>query len=355
MGNLNVRAYFIVVLFAIGLTIFAILGIQNNWGIFRQPSLSRSLNTDARNVDAFEAGALDVAGVDLFLTVLPPNNGEEVRELSVRVGDANMFLRDDNADSEIVTACLDRIQAFIGADGDYSEVHEFLNEPVCVDIVPEDFTAEQTDFGNGFVIDNYAAFGIPNEDFQELKIADSDIVSLNFWYPFDSFTLPVELIVYYSVILDDGSFVNGTIQPLLQWDLQTNGKRLWDIRLSSESVLDRSLNEAGEMSEFMMERVTFVFERPLLYRLVFPFFMIGMVLLIGLVPLLGDRDTLVDICAAMLFGIFGLKGILNPGDAMGQTLLDIALIGLYVVLAFAAFLFFLNKVFMRSQPTEQTT
>jgi len=74
---------------------------------------------------------------------------------------------------------------------------------------------------------------------------------------------------------------------------------------------------------------------------------------------LGDRDTLVDISAAMLFGIFGLKGILSPGDQMGRTVLDIALIALYVILAFAGILFFINKIALRftdspdeQQPTE---
>ena len=98
----------------------------------------------------------------------------------------------------------------------------------------------------------------------------------------------------------------------------------------------------------MYQEVKLWFERPLLYRLVLPFFIIGMVLLIALIPMLGDRDTLVEICAAMLFRIFGLKGILAPGGQMGQTLLDIALIGLYIVLAFAALLFFINRIRSRS-------
>jgi TRAP-type C4-dicarboxylate transport system permease small subunit len=79
-----------------------------------------------------------------------------------------------------------------------------------------------------------------------------------------------------------------------------------------------------------------------------------MVLLIGLVPLLGDRDTLVDICAAMLFGIFGIKGILSPGEQMGQTILDISLIGMYVVLAFAAALFFINVILSRRKERQES-
>lgn len=123
------------------------------------------------------------------------------------------------------------------------------------------------------------------------------------------------------------------------------GTRLWNVDLvPGKTAISEDTPEAQNIVPGTYDTLQFQFRRPLLYRVVMPFFIVMMVLLIGMVPLLGDRDTLVDICAAMLFGIFGLKGILGPGDQMGQTILDIALIGLYVVLAFAALLFFINKI-----------
>lgn len=353
---LNLRAYVLVILFAIGLFALGIVGIRSGWGVFSPPTREQLLNLDAVNDAAFEDGALDLGAADLLFRVRPPANNEEVRRVEVLLEDAFLWLRDDDPTLQVAQACLS-VYAVVNPNTDSQKAHEFLEQPVCI-----------TPSANDYLMMNVPVdlFGEPVTNLmmlndrkavqavaQPLTLETSEEVSLNFWYPYDSFALDLDLYVAYEITLDDGEVFEGVIQPFLAWNLQTSGHRLWQIGLSSTS----DVISDPDFGEVPVDRVSFQFDRPLVYRLIFPFFLVMMVLLIGMVPLLTERDVLVEICAAMLFGIFGLKGIIGPGEAMGQTVLDLSLIGLYVVLAFAAAVFFFNKVSLshRPAPTEEPT
>ena len=127
-------------------------------------------------------------------------------------------------------------------------------------------------------------------------------------------------------------------------------KGITRVIIGTAAVRDPALVKEVLGEDTAYDRYTITFNRLLLYRIIFPFFMIAMVLLLCFLPLFTERDSLIDVSAAMLFGIFGLKGIIGPGDQMGQTVMDIALIGLYVLLAFAVLMFFIRR--LMSQPAE---
>jgi hypothetical protein len=356
--RLNVRASLLVILFAAGLTVFVTLGIQNDWGIFRRPTQEQIENLEAKNPAAFEDGAVDFASVDLHINIIPPSSSEEARQVTFELERLIYYLRDDNPDVDIAEACIDDVRLMFippdapeNVDGGY-----FFFDPICVTPLPEEFIADEVEFTGSFTIDNYYEIWPEIQEPFKLNITDHDTVSLNFWYPYDNFRLNTVIQVTYRVVYSDGTEAFNAIEPFVAWNIQTSGTRLWDVRLNAAqefAVSDDFKDQYLYMIDGVFNTIGIAFERPLLYRLVFPFFMMAMVLLISLVPLLGERDTLVDISAAMLFGIFGLKGILGPGEQMGQTVLDIALIGLYVLLAFAAFLFFINRLNLHRQ--EQTT
>jgi hypothetical protein len=347
---LNLRAYALVILFAIGLFAVGIVGIRSGWGLFSPPSREQALNPDAANDEAFEDGALDVGAVDLFFRVRPPANNEEIRRVEVLLEDVTLWLRDDDPSVQVAQVCLLAVYAEVNPNAPFPSDHEFLRQPACVALNEDTYAlmAEPLDFF-GEPLTNTVILNAREATqavAQPLTLENSDDVSLNFWYPYDSFSLDLNLYVAYEVTLDDGDVFDGVIQPFLAWNLQTSGHRLWQIGINSAS----GFIPDPDFGEIPVDRVSFSFERPLVYRLIFPFFLVMMVLLIGMMPLLAERDVLVEICAAMLFGIFGLKGIIGPGEAMGQTVLDLSLIGLYVVLAFAAVLFFLNKVSANRPP-----
>lgn len=351
MRNLNVRAYILVILFAAGLTAVVAIGIQQGWGAFRKPTKEQVINADAANQAALESGAVDLAAVDLFMQLIPPSASEEVRMLTLQLDGLNYYVRDDNPDVDVESVCVEAVDIILNPDeSENSADFSFLQEPLCVTPLPEEFTAESSDL-SGLTLDNFYSIAVGPDEPSKFDIKDPDLISLNFWYPYDSLTLKSAMFIAYSVTLTDGEVIVSTIRPYISWDIQTSGTRAWDVKFENQTV---PLSKLGipDFQDGTYESMTIILNRSLLYRLVFPFFLIGMVLLIGLVPLLGDKDTLVDICAAMLFGIFGIKGILGPGEQMGQTILDISLIGMYIVLAFAAVLFFINRIRARRGESE---
>jgi hypothetical protein len=350
----NTRAYFLVVLFAIILTILVILGISQGWAIFRSPQQETYANEDVFNMTALESGAVDVFGADLAMTLFPPSSAEEERLLTIAINNVVLYVRVDDPDinPQDLQACVDYL--FITTDPtDEFAYHYYADldsgQAICFPLTEQDFVGEQ-DF-DGTLADNIYEVG------QELEgaifiLADAELISQNFWYPYDGFTINPVIQMVYSIVNGDEVVAQDTITPYFAWNYKVSGTRLWDISLETSLMTMSDENTDLLLFPGDYEQVTLTMQRPLLYRVVFPAFLVVMVLLIALVPLLGDRDTLVDISAAMLFGIFGLKGILGPADAMGQTILDIGLIGLYAVLAFAGILFFANKLSERRREKE---
>ncbi|MBK9122265.1 MAG: hypothetical protein IPM16_03960 [Chloroflexi bacterium] len=348
----SVRASVMVIVFAIVLTVLVILGIQNDWGVFRRPTQEQFENLEAKNDAAFEEGAAGFASVDLSIAIIPPSSSDETRRTTFQLDRMVYYIRDDSEEIDVLEACIDDVRLIFvtkdapqPVDGGY-----FFSEPVCVSPTEDDFIAESIEYAGSFSIDNHYNIIPPIDQPFRIDLSNASTISLNFWYPYDSFNLDTVIQVSYSVRYSDGTEEHDAIEPFVLWSIQTSGTRLWDLNLFAE----REVEFGGDLREGYLyhpygvfDTIAIEFQRPLLYRLAFPFFMIAMVLLISLVPLLGERDTLVDISAAMLFGIFGLKGVLGPGEQMGQTLLDIALICLYVLLVFAALLFFASRINMR--------
>lgn len=355
MSGTNVRAYIAVLVFALLLLIVVAVGIQQGWAIFQRPERGVAFNDAVLNENAIVDGAVDLAGVDLDIALLPPSSGEETRALTLELTGMQTFLRADDPalQGTALLVCIEEISFGLNPS-DASTFYFFIGDdfrediPECLSVEINPLTESST-FGETTVDGLYPVTWEFTD--KRIVIEEPDFISLNFWYPYDGFTIHPVMQVSYLILTDDeeGFPLNfGTLTPYLQWEYRTSGSRLWDINMETTT---QEYDGNGELYLYpgKYEQITLELQRPLLYRLILPFFIVMMVLLIGMVPLLGDRDTLVDICAAMLFGIFGLKGILGPAEAMGQTVLDIALIGLYIVLAFAAFLFFVNKVMLRGK------
>ncbi len=359
MAGNNVRAYIAVIVFAVLLLIVVAVGIQQGWAIFQRPERGVSFNAAVLNENALNEGVVDLAGVDLDLALLPPSSSEESRALTIELTRMRTYLRADDPalQTDSVIVCIEEISFGLNA-ADASTFYFFIGDdfrediPECLTVVLDPTQQVTNSFGD---VELDGLYPVTWEFADKRIVIDNpDFVSLNFWYPYDGFTIHPVMQVSYFILTDDAEGIPlnfGTLTPFLSWEYRTSGSRLWDINMSA-TTQEYDGNGNLDLYPGKYEQITLELQRPLLYRLVLPFFIVMMVLLIGMVPLLGDRDTLVDICAAMLFGIFGLKGILGPAEAMGQTVLDISLIGLYIVLAFAAFLFFVNKLLARGRDKE---
>ncbi|NJR12425.1 hypothetical protein HC776_00600 [bacterium] len=340
--------------FAVILVATFVIGIQQNWGIFRQPTKEGVTNADAANELAFEADAVDLASLDLIMNIVPPSSGEEVRALTFEIDDLMLYIRDDD-DSVIVTEiCLDYVSLILQPQEEQTAQSLTLNRaPYCLPVEDIDYFEEEVDFGV-FTLDRFYWLTPDAPEGLKAQIDDADFINLNFWYPYDNFKLDMVLQAQYTLTLDDGGQITGTIIPYIEWHIQTSGTRLWDIKVETapDLPIDPLLIKDYLGADSVYDRYTITFNRLLLYRIIFPFFMIAMVLLLCFMPLFSERDSLIDVSAAMLFGIFGLKGIIGPGEQMGQTVMDIALIGLYVLLAFAVLMFFMRRIFGPRSQTE---
>jgi hypothetical protein len=349
---------FIVLGFAAFLVLMFVIGIQQNWGIFRQPTKEDATNTDAVSQFALEEGAVDVAALDLVMNLIPPSSGEEIRALDFQVDELTFYVRDDDDTVTVKEVCLDYIFLILQPQSEETASSaSTTGDPYCLPIVESDYVEEPYDIG-GYSLDrSYWVSPRNAPDSITIRIDDPDVLNLNFWYPYDAFKVDLVLQVQYSLTLENDEQIVGTVSPFIKWNIQTSGTRLWDIKLIAdpEMPIDPVLVEnylGTDPTYDFYDTYSITFNRLLLYRIIFPFFMVAMVLLLCFMPLFSERDSLIDVSAAMLFGIFGLKGIIGPGDQMGQTVMDIALIGLYVLLAFAVFLFFIRRLMSPRQSQE---
>jgi hypothetical protein len=348
-SKLNVGAFVIVILIGLFLAGFVVVAIQSGWGIFRLPERARLSNEDTRYAtDNLEPGLTDLQNLTLGISVLPPASSD-LRQLSFQLRGFIAEIVDTNANLEMSKIC---IETTIAASAlDTLSYHSFFAEPYCVDLskaepIPTSIEGGQEGGKLYYVLEEFKP-----EQTQNFNLTDPFYVNLNFWYPFDHFILDPVLQAGYAVYDSAGNeLASQFITPTILWEFQTSGSRLWNINLNTEAAI-YELPQGADPNEVALFEGTYTkvhieFWRPLLYRMAFPFFISLLAVLIAFVPMLQNRDTLVDISAAMLFGIFGIKGIIGPSGEMGQTILDIALIMLYVLLAFSIGLYFINKVLL---------
>lgn len=342
-----------VLAFALLLTALVAMGIAQNWGIFRQPAKEDFANADVVNEFALADGAFDLAALDLKITLLPPSSSEEVRQITFQVDEIAFYLRDDDDSVTVTEVCLDSLLFVFNPRSDDTASYTGTRTPACFPVEARDYFEEVVDFET-FALDRF--YWVTPRLAEPLKVAvdDPDIVGLNFWYPYDGFQTEMAMQVIYSLRVEgDPEPFFGTLYPYVEWNIQTSGTRMWDVTLihtPQMALAPEVVQELGEDTAY--DTYTLTFNRLLLYRIIFPFFMVAMVLLLCFLPLFSERDSLIDVSAALLFGIFGLKGIIGPGGEMGQTIMDIALIGLYVLLAFAVGLFFIRHRAGRGSPSD---
>ena len=115
---------------------------------------------------------------------------------------------------------------------------------------------------------------------------------------------------------------------------------------SAEILPENDTSYLGYFFPGPYQRVELQFERPLLFKISFPMLMIAMVILIAFVPMMKDANVedILAVIAGLLFATFAIRSIISPGTEIGQTLIDIGIIGLNILQIIAAGLLFLRIV-----------
>ncbi|MDX1991653.1 MAG: hypothetical protein SF029_04660 [bacterium] len=295
--------------------------------------------------------------VDVFVIIpsfrITPPGGSGIDSSSAlfTLDDIGFYTYDASVEQDADTVCIDGI--LMTTNYTDTTVGEFLSgvdlmegvEPLCYDL------GQALPSGEDSAITMYLRNSTRNSTTRDLY--DSlylQALSQNRLerYPYDHFTMQATLQFVYRVLDGEAEVNAGIARPYTVWLFETSGERNWNIEFVSETGLkDSPEDEPRDVFNFIpngaYERITFEFARPLLFRLMYPFLIAAMLLIIGLLPFLDSLDGLMEVTAAILFGIFGLRQVMTLPNSQGQTILDVIFIGLYVVLAFTFLLIILTR------------
>lgn len=342
-----------------GLAIFSPLDL----GIaIKPPDTDEQANLDAYNHEALQEDAIGIFEVDLTLAVLPPSSSQEERSLIIEpVQDIWVYVRDDSDTLDVEEFCIDYLdliaQGDTDADGFFTyEYHSFLPESLCHTMDPDkDFLRESGSFISGIVdgetqtfeINNYYVVSLPRDKTNPYVGAFPEIVGQNFWFPYDNFMTNIYIQVSTSVRLSDGTWVLAEIPAYYDWRLRPSGSRAWEIKMQNTAESLPEDNDDAFLNFFFAgpyQKVELKFQRPLLFKISFPMLMIAMVVLIAFVPMMKNApvEDILAVMAGLLFATFAIRSILSPGSEIGQTLIDIGIIGLNILQIAAAGLLFIR-------------
>jgi len=329
----------------------------------KPPKTSEQANLDAYNREALGEGAIGIFEVDLTLAVLPPSSSQEERSLTIEpVQDIRVYVRDDSDVLDVEEFCIDWLDLIAEGEADSDgyftyDTHNFLPESLCHTMDPDkDYYNfwESGEFyasvANGetetFTIDNFYEIRLPHDKAVPYEGAFPEIIGQNFWFPYDNFKTNIYIQVSTSVRLSDDTWVYAEIPAFYDWKLRPSGSRAWDIKMQN-SAKTLSENDDSFLNYFFpgpYQKVELQFERPLLFKISFPLLMIAMVILISLVPMMKDANVedILAVMAGLLFATFAIRSIISPGTEIGQTLIDIGIIGLNILQIIAAGLLFIR-------------
>jgi len=301
-----------------------------------------AINEGEFDTTAMEKGEAGVLNVSLSLRILPPSTKEEGRTVQVvSFQRPDLILRDDDPNRDIKSVCI--ISIWIEASSSespqtgYGELID-SNEGVCHEMNSNDrfletntysWTNDVTGEPEGSVDLDHVYYIRPEKG--ELQIYEEFnplVVGTNFMFPFDPFELTLNTHVLTLIEFDDGTSLYQYPPMYIELQLLPSGGRPWDITM--KNTLKK---EQQDSYEFVTQETNLSLIRPILFRISFPLIIIAMVFFIALIPQISNPnvETVLGIMASLLFATFAVRSLLSPGDQIGQTIIDISILGLYAL------------------------
>lgn len=363
-----VRLLLIILLFTVGLAVF-IVWIGNREETFLQGSgigvtIPAELQQAIASGEAFEPDTVDMLQFTMSMRLTPPGgSGLESSLLRIAIDDIGYFVYDTSAENQPDRVCIDHVRVGLSQQAvpDYPVVPiitvDLLQgvEPLCQS--PEEPIDQNED------LDLFLVATTRNPTTYELYdnlYAEFPTYNAFRFFPYDSFAMDSVLQVGYRILEGETVLQEAQTVVAVAWLYETSGERNWNIRLTAQDQVKQSIEDTpfdiynaiapGDYQLIHME-----FGRPLLFRLAYPILILAMVILIGLLPFIDSLDGLLEVTAAILFGIFGLRQVMTPPNSQGQTLLDVIFLGLYVVLAFALILIVVTRAGQRAERQRQSS
>ena len=306
---------------------------------------------DAVNEGQFDAtmmqkGNAGVLNASLYLRVLPPSTKEEGRTVQViAFQKPELTLRDDDSNRKIKSACILFISLQISSSESpqtgYGELvssdqplcHEMTDNDYFYETFPYIWTSDVTGDQEGSIDLDHIYYNVRMDkgEMQSYEEFNPLVVGSNFWFPYDPFILTLDTQVMTSVEYDDGSIIYQYPPAYIEFQLLPSGGRPWDI------VMKNQIKKDSDDETMISQETQLSLTRPLLFRIAFPLIIGAMVLFIAMIPQIANPnvETVLGIMASLLFATFAVRSLLSPGDQIGQTIIDIAILGLYVLLVLA--------------------
>jgi len=294
---------------------------------------------DATSMQEGEAGVLIA---DLYLRVLPPSTKEEGRTVQVLPFQRpQLILRDDDTDRDIKSVCI--ISIWVETSSSESPqigYGELVNDDqgLCHDINSNDYlyetytyawTNDITGEDEGSIDLDHIYYIRPERgELQTYEEFNPLVVGSNFRFPYDPFELTLNTNVLTLIEFDDGTSKYQYPPMYVEFQLLPSGGRPWDITMKNEMKREQDGSYEIATQETQLSLI-----RPLLFRVSFPLIIAAMVFFIALIPQISNPnvETVLGIMASLLFATCAVRSLLSPGDQIGQTIIDIAILGLYAL------------------------
>ena len=320
--------------------------------VFRPPQIRQYANLDAYNEESLKDGAVSSVAVDLMLQALSPSISDPERKFElIPYANIGTYVRDDNDELDVTQVCVDSITMLINKQ---QTPHHFLIEPMCHVYDENDWFGDYAyDMGDGttYNLTNHWYYEFPFQDMVPFRSDHPDVVGVNFWFPYDGFVLDINMQAQTTITLSDGSTKTEAVPIYYEWKLQSSSSRPWDVTMQNDILRTNDTNILPENIAVNFvpgyyEWTQFSLRRQPLYYIAFPILLIAMVIFISLVPLLTSSglESIIGVQTGLLFATFALRSILSPGREIGQTLIEVSVIGLNILQMFSAVVLFIRIV-----------
>jgi len=321
--------------------------------VFRPPQVRQAANLNAYNAESLKDGAISSVAIDLYLQILSPSVSDPERNFQiVPFGNIDTYVRDDNKDLDVKKVCVDSISMMVNVE---TEPHTLLKEPICHEYTTDDWFGDYAydlDNGQKYNLTNHWYYEFPFQNTLNTVVIDRpESIGANFWFPYDGFTMDIYVQAQTTITLSDDSTKTEIIPIYYEWKFQSSSSRPWNQTMENSILQYKSGDQVAENIDTNFQPGYYqwthlTFRRPSLYIFAFPILTVAMIIFISLVPLLTEAttDRIIGVQTGLLFASFALRSILSPGREIGQTLIDVSVIGLNILQICAAVILFIRMI-----------
>jgi hypothetical protein len=211
-------------------------------------------------------------------------------------------------------------------------------------------------FSQSYVTDVYNSSISP-------KVSDAFTINpwmtnYRFYYPYDWFEYSLIMLLRYRLFDNHGElFDSGIILPEI--DIYSEGTYEWMSKKTNItpdfSSAYEYLNQPGYYDYFeFIHQDTYsppliLNYRPVILRVIYSIFVISLIIFIGFLASTHSIGMFIEGAIGVLFGIYGFRQIMYPEDISVRTVVDVAIMGLYIIFFVAVVIQFIR--YARSQLT----